>query len=89
MKRLTWMCAALPLVAAQAGIVEETHSRPVLAASTEVASLTEIKQRLKVLGTLVNNPIVPMALVPAIQSAIAENMGELRPDAAITVRTYV
>ena len=89
MKRLTWMCAALPLVAAQAGIVEETHSRPVLAASTEVASLTEIKQRLKVLGTLVNNPIVPMALAPAIQSAIEGEIGVSRPDAAVRIRTYV
>jgi len=89
MKRLIWMCAALLLAAAQAGIVEETHSRPVLAATTEVAPLAEINRKLKMLGTLVNNPIVPMALAPAIQSAIKEGMGELRPEAAIQIRTYV
>ena len=89
MKRLTWMCAGLALAAAQAGIVEETHSKPVLAASVEVAPFAEIRQRLQTLGTLVNNPIVPMALVPAIQSAIQEEMGSFRPDSAITVRTYV
>lgn len=89
MKRLIWMCAALSLAAAQAGIVEETHSRPVLAATTEVAPLAEINRKLKMLGTLVNNPIVPMALAPAIQSAIKEGMGELRPEAAIQIRTYV
>jgi hypothetical protein len=83
------MCAGLAFAAAQAGLVEETRSKPVLAASVEVAPLADIRQKLTSIGTLVNNPIVPMALVPAIQSAIAENMGELRPDAAITVRTYV
>ena len=83
------MCAGLALAAAQAGIVEETHSKPVLAASVEVAPFAEIRQRLQTLGTLVNNPIVPMALVPAIQSAIQEEMGSFRPDSAITVRTYV
>ena len=83
------MCAGLALAAAQAGIVEETHSKPVLAASVDVAPFAEIRQRLQSLGTLVNNPIVPMALVPAIQSAIQEEMGSFRPDSAITVRTYV
>ena len=83
------MCAGLALAAAQAGIVEETHSKPVLAASVEVAPFAEIRQRLQTLGTLVNNPIVPMALVPAIQSALQEEMGSFRPDSAITVRTYV
>ena len=83
------MCAGLALAAAQAGIVEETHSKPVLAASVEVAPFAEIRQRLQSLGTLVNNPIVPMALVPAIQSAIQEEMGSFRSDSAITVRTYV
>ena len=83
------MCAGLALAAAQAGIVEETHSKPVLAASVELAPFAEIRQRLQSLGTLVNNPIVPMALVPAIQSAIQEEMGSFRPDSAITVRTYV
>ena len=89
MKRCIWMCAGLALAAAQAGIVEETHSTPVLAASLEVAPLAEIRQKLQALGTLVNNPVVPMALAPAIQSAIEGRMGRLRPDAAITVRTYV
>ena len=89
MRRCIWMCAGLAFAAAQAGLVEETRSKPVLAASVEVAPLADIRQKLTSIGTLVNNPIVPMALVPAIQSAIAENMGELRPDAAITVRTYV
>ena len=83
------MCAGLALASAQAGIVEETHSKPVLAVSVEVAPFTEIRQKLTSLGTLVNNPIVPMAFLPAIQSAIEEEMGSLRPDAAITVRTYV
>ena len=83
------MCAGLALAAAQAGIVEETHSKPVLAASVEVAPFAEIRQRLQTLGTLVNNPIVPMALVPAIQSALQEEMGSFRPDSAITVRIYV
>ena len=83
------MCAGLALAVAQAGIVEETHSKPVLAASVDVGPFAEIRQRLQSLGTLVNNPIVPMALVPAIQSAIQEEMGSFRSDSAITVRTYV
>ena len=83
------MCAGLALAAAQAGIVEETHSKPVLAAWVEVAPFADVRQKVTTLGTLVNNPIVPMALVPAIQSAIKEEMGSLRPDAAIRVSTYV
>lgn len=83
------MCAALSVAAAQAGIVEETHSKPVLAATTEVAPLAEINRKLTMLGTLVNNPIVPMALAPAVQSAIKDGLGNPRPDAAIQVRTYV
>ena len=89
MKRCIWMCAGLALAAARAGIVEETHSKPVLAASAEVAPFAEVRQKLTSLGTLVNNPIVPMALVSAIQSAIQEKMGGIRSDAAITGRTYV
>ena len=89
MKRYIWMCAGLALAAAQAGIVEETHSKPVLAAWVEVAPFADVRQKLTALGTLVNNPIVPMALVPAIQSAIEEEMGSFRPDSAIMVRTYV
>ena len=54
-----------------------------------MAPFAEIRQRLQTLGTLVNNPIVPMALVPAIQSALQEEMGSFCPDSAITVRTYV
>lgn len=83
------MCAGLALAAAQAGIVDETHSKPELAAWVEVAPFTDVRQKLTTLGTLVNNPIVPMALVPAIQSAIEENMGKFRPDATIKVCTYV
>ena len=89
MKRCIWMCAGLALAAAQAGIVEETHSKPVLAASVEVAPFADVCQKLATLGKLVNNPIVPMALVPAIQSAIKEEMGSLRTNAAIRVSTYV
>jgi len=89
MKRLMWMCAALPLAAAQAGIVEETHSKPELAASVEIAPFKDVRQKLTMLGKLVNNPFVPVALVPALQSAIEGEMGELRPDAAIQMRTYV
>ena len=89
MKRCVWMCAGLALAAAQAGIVEETHSKPVLAAWVEVAPFADVRQKLTTLGTLVNNPIVPMALVPAIQSAIKEEMGSLRPDATIRMSTYV
>ena len=89
MKSLIWMCAGLALTAARAGIVEETHSKPVLAVSVEVAPFADVRQRLTALGALVNNPIVPMALVPAIQSAIEEETGELRPDAAIRFCTYV
>ena len=89
MKRCIWMCAGLALAAAQAGIVEETHSKPELAAWIEVAPFADVRQKVTTLGTMVNNPIVPMALVPAIQSAIEKKMGSLRPHAAIRVSTYV
>ncbi len=89
MRRVIWMCAGLALAAAQAGIVEETHSKPELAASVEVAPFADVCQKLTALGTLVNNPIVPMALAPAIRSSIEERMGKLRPQSAIQIRTYV
>ncbi len=89
MKRCIWMCVGLALAAAQAGIVEETHSKPELAASVEIAPFTDIRQKLTGLGTLVNNPIVPMALASACKSAIERGTGASRPDAALLVRTYV
>ncbi len=89
MKRWICICAGLALAAAQAGIVEETHSRPVLASSVEVAPFAEIRQKLTTFGTLVNNPIVPMALASACKSAIERGTGASRPDAALLVRTYV
>ena len=89
MKRMIWMCAGLALAAAQAGIVEETHSRPELAATVEVAPFADVRQSLTDLGTLVNNPIVSMVLAPAVQSTIEEEMGKLRPESAIQIRTYV
>ena len=89
MRRLTWMCAGLALVSARAGIVEETHSKPELAASVEVAPFADVRRKLTEIGALVNNPIVPMALVPVIQSAIEEEMGSVRPDAALKMSAYV
>ena len=89
MKRWTCICAGLALAAAQAGIVEETHSRPVLASSVEVAPFAEIRQKLTTLGTLVNNPIVSMALASVCKSAMEKGTGSSRPDAAVLVRTYV
>ncbi len=89
MKRVIWTCAGLALAAAQAGIVEETHSRPELVATVEIAPLADIRQKLTMLGTLVNNPFVPMALVPAVQSALEEAMGSSSPDAAVKVSAYV
>ncbi len=83
------MCAGLALAAAQAGIVEETHSKPVLAASVEMAPFAQIRRKLTTLGALVNNPIVPMALAPVVKSAIEEEMGSFRPDAAVQIRIYV
>lgn len=89
MCRLTWMCAGLALATAQAGIVEETKSKPELVASVEIAPFAEIRRKLTSFGTLMNNPIVPMALVPPIQSAIEEALGKFCPDSAIAVRKYV
>ena len=51
-----------------------------LLVSVEFASFSAFQQKVVDLGTTINNPVVSMMAVPAVQNALTEKFGGFRPD---------
>jgi len=82
MKKLV-MAAAFGVLAVLA------ESAPELAATAEIASFAEITKKVNTLGTLINNPIVPMLLLGSGQQQLTQAYGAFRADAPAHVYFYV
>lgn len=65
----------LASIGALAGIVEETKSKPVLAGSVVIAPFSEVSAKVTNLGTMINNPLVPMLLCSSVQQSLSQTYG--------------
>ena len=89
MKKVNLILAIVASVATSAGIVEETKSKPVLAAVAEVAPFGDLTRKIASLGTMINNPIVPTLLLTSGQQYLVKTYGRLRADSPIAWFGYV
>lgn len=91
MKKMMTMTVlgATALLTLSAGIVEQTQSQPILAATAQIAPLDSVAQKVTTFGTMINNPIVPTLLLTSGQQQLVEKHGPLRADAPITWFVYV
>lgn len=86
---LTTTVAAALAGAAAAGLVEDTHSKPVLAAELELAPFADVTQKITALGATINNPIVPTLLLTSGQQSLKAAYGAFRAHAPIKWQIYV
>ncbi len=90
MKKLFWLTAfALVAVAARAGIVEETKSKPVLAGSLVLAPFEDVTAKVARLGIMINNPLVPMLVGSAMQQQLTQSYGAFNSSSPICWLSYV
>ena len=59
-----------------------------LIASVEFASFADVQQKVADLGTTINNPVVSMMAIPALQNALTEKFGNFRSDAPMKFLCY-
>ena len=59
-----------------------------LLGTVEFASFDEVQQKMADLGATINNPVVPMLVMPSLQSFLNENCGKFRKDAPMTLYCY-
>lgn len=64
------------------------EAKPELLGSVEFASFDEVQQKMANLGATINNPVVPMLTMPALQNFLTENCGKFRKDAPMTLYVY-
>lgn len=88
MKRvLFWTLVCV--LGAQAGLVEETKSRPVLAGAVVLAPFETVSAKVTNLGATINNPLVPMLVCTALQQQLTQTYGAFRSDAPMGWLSYV
>lgn len=73
----------------QAGLVEETKSRPVLAGAVVLAPFETVSAKVTNLGATINNPLVPMLVCTALQQQLTQTYGAFRSDAPMGWLSYV
>lgn len=64
-------------------------AKPEQVATAELASFTDISEKLKVLGTMINNPMVPTLLLGSSQQQLTQMYGRFRTDSPIYWQYYV
>lgn len=87
MKRIALLCCLA--VGSVFAATEETQSKPMLAASVELAPFGDISKKVTTLGTIINNPIVPALLIGSGQQQIAKTYGRFRSDSPMYWQIYV
>lgn len=85
MKRCALMVALFGVVAVGAA---ESKAKSELVASLELASFAEVQQKVTGLGTMINNPIVPMMLLTTGQQQFIKQYGQMRANAPFTWMVY-
>ena len=88
-KKIISALAMLAAAAAAAGIVEETKSKPVLAATAEVAPFGDVTRKVTTFGTMINNPIVPTLMLTSGQQQLVQSYGRFRADSPICWLCYI
>ena len=69
-------------------VAEGAKPKTELLGTVEFASFDEVQQKMADLGATVNNPVVPMLVMPSLQNFLNENCGKFRKDAPMTFYCY-
>lgn len=73
---------------AVAAAVDGAKPKTELLGTVEFASFDEVQQKMADLGATINNPVVPMMVMPALQNFLNENCGKFRKDAPMALYCY-
>ena len=87
-KKMFWMLL-LAATLVRAGLVEETKSQPVLAGSVVVAPFSEVTAKVTKLGTMINNPLVPMLLCSSVQQSLSQSYGRFSAEQPMAWMVYL
>ena len=82
------VCASVGMAVWAAIAVEGGRPQTELLASVEFASFSAFQQKVADLGATINNPVVSMMAVPAVQNALTERFGRFRQDETIMLLCY-
>lgn len=85
MKRCVLVVALFGVVTVGAA---ESKAKSELVASLELASFADVQQKVTTLGTMINNPIVPMMLLTTGQQQLIKQYGQMRANAPFTWMVY-
>jgi len=89
MKKTVLVAMVLAAGGVFAGIVEETKSKPELAACVRVAPFETVTKKVTDFGKMINNPIVPTLLLSGAQENLTRTFGPMREDGAVEWFVYV
>ena len=82
------MCASVGMVAWAVIAAGGGHPQTHLIASVEFAPFSDVKGKIAEFGKTINNPIVSVMAVPALQNAVTEKFGNFRFDAPMKLLCY-
>lgn len=83
------VAGCMAAAAACAGLVEETRSRPVLAARVELAPFGDLAKKVASFGSTIGNPLVPTLVLGGAQETLVKRYGQMRTDGPIVWHVYV
>jgi len=82
------VCASVGVAAWTLFAAEGVRPQTELIGSVEFAAFADVQQKIVDLGATINNPVVPMLAVPAIQNMLTEQFGKYRSDAPMKGLCY-
>lgn len=82
------MCVSMAVVVWAAVAAKEGHPQAELVASVEFAPFSDVKAKIVDFGKTINQPMVSVMAVPALQNFLTENLGEFRADSPMKLLCY-
>ena len=82
------VCVSMAVVVWAAVAAKEGHPQAELVASVEFAPFSDVKAKIVDFGKTINQPMVSVMAVPALQNFLTENLGEFRADSPMKLLCY-
>lgn len=82
------MCASMAVVVWAAVAAKVGRPQAELVVSVEFAPFSDVKAKIVDFGQTINQPMVSMMAVPALQNFLTENLGEFRTDSPMKLLCY-
>ena len=82
------VCVSMAVVVWAAVAAKEGHPQAELVASVEFAPFSDVKTKIVDFGKTINQPMVSVMAVPALQNFLTENLGEFRADSPMKLLCY-